>query len=329
MPSKLGEFKQVDLRTIWRNEASDFTPWLAEDENLAKLSEVLGLDLEVEATEVAAGPYSADILATDTPSGDYVVIENQLNRTNHDHLGKLITYGSVLDARAVVWIASDFTEEHSKALDWLNELSNGETSFFGIRVGVWQIDESKPAVRFELVSQPPEESRRAAVTKAGGDLKGAKMTQLEWWTQFRTRLLEQGVTRSAQSPRGKYWFNVPLGRTGVKISNTANVEQGRIGVRVYFQGRHGGDRVLEALLDQREEIESEIGSKLIWNPNPHKRDKVVYVHRELELSDRSAWPPALDWMVEQTRSFRSAFMPRIKKLPRFDNDLEDDAENRQ
>ena len=121
MSEELGELHRVDLRIYWSNEAAEFTPWLASEENIAKLAEALGIDLEVESTEVAAGPYSADILARDTVTGDYVVIENQLGKTDHDHLGKAITYAAVLNASAVVWIAGQFTDEHKKSLDWLKQ----------------------------------------------------------------------------------------------------------------------------------------------------------------------------------------------------------------
>jgi hypothetical protein len=134
MNAKLGTLKRVELRTISPDEAADFTPWLAREENIGRLGEALGLELEVEHTEVAVGPYSADILARDSGSGGPVVIENQLGKTNHDHLGKAITYAAALGASTVVWIAPDFTEEHRKAVDWLNENGSGDVSFFGVRV---------------------------------------------------------------------------------------------------------------------------------------------------------------------------------------------------
>ena len=154
MTTPLGTFIKLDIRSIWKNEANDFTPWLAQEENIALLGEALGFDLEVEKVEASVGPYSADILAKDTVNDTYVVIENQLGKTNHDHLGKLITYGSVLHATAVVWIATNFTEEHQRALDWLNEFTTEELGFYGVQVELWKIDNSLPAVRFDVISRP-------------------------------------------------------------------------------------------------------------------------------------------------------------------------------
>ena len=113
----LGALRPVEPRSMWRNEAADFTPWLASPDNIQRLGEAIGFELEVEHTEVAVGPFAADILARDSATGNYVVIENQLNRTDHDHLGKALTYAAALGAKTVVWVASTFTDEHRKTLD--------------------------------------------------------------------------------------------------------------------------------------------------------------------------------------------------------------------
>lgn len=149
---EFGILKTVPARQKWTNEARDFTPWLAN--NISELNKALGLELEVENTEVAVGPYSADILAKDTGTGQYVVIENQLEKTNHDHLGKAITYASVLDASTIIWIATDFTEEHKKALDWLNDHTSDQISIFGVQVELWQIDNSNAALVLTLLANP-------------------------------------------------------------------------------------------------------------------------------------------------------------------------------
>ena len=131
--------------------------------------------------------YSADILARDS-SGGYVVIENQLAKTDHDHLGKLITYGAVLGASTVIWIAPHFTDEHHKALDWLNDNTTDELSFYGVQVELWSIDESLPAVRFNTVSRPAEIIRQAQASKSG-ELSENRQLQLAWWIAFRDALM--------------------------------------------------------------------------------------------------------------------------------------------
>ncbi|VUT25440.1 MAG: hypothetical protein MOIL_01054 [Candidatus Methanolliviera sp. GoM_oil] len=313
MGSDLGILKKVIIRKKWPDEASDFTPWLAKEENIEKLSLALGLELQVENTEVSVGPYSADILAKDAGTDRYVVIENQLKRTNHDHLGKLITYGSVLDASAVVWIASDFTEEHKKALDWLNDHTSDEISFYGVILELWQIDDSKPAVRFNVLSKPADIMRQTAITKASENLTDTKRLQLEFWTRFREKLSKRKEIPSVQSARPQYWFDVSLGRSGINLSNTANTSDNKIGVRVYI-GNKVASVALPQLLQMKEEIEAEIGEKLEWDPNPENLDKTIGLKRDADLTKRESWEEYLDWLTDMTIKFRKTFSKRVKSL---------------
>jgi len=132
--NNLGRLEAVDLRNIWTSEAGEFTPWLAEENNLALLGETIGIELELEAQEKNVGPFRADILCKDTANGHWVLIENQLERTDHTHLGQLMTYAAGLKAVTIVWIAHHFTEEHRAALDWLNEITDDRFNFFGLEI---------------------------------------------------------------------------------------------------------------------------------------------------------------------------------------------------
>lgn len=307
----LGELQAVELRSKWPNEASDFTPWLAD--HIGQLGAAIGCDLEVENTEVSVGPFAADILARDAGTGGYVVIENQLANTNHDHLGKALTYAATLNAQTIVWIAARFTDEHRKALDWLNANSVDSLGFFGVQLELWAIDGSKPAVRFNVVSRP-DELVRQAVAQASAETSPTKRLQLDFWTALRDRLLETKTVPSAQSPRPRYWYNVALGRTGCHLSATANVDEGMIRVRLYLAGRHGGNAALQHLAADRAAIEAAFGEPLVWNPNPSASDKVVALQREADLNKRAAWPEYLDWMVDAVRRMRSVFGPRVRAM---------------
>jgi hypothetical protein len=312
-PNNLGQLQQVNVREVWQNEARHFTPWLIEDDNIQKLGDALGLELEVENTEVSVGPYSADILAKDVGNGKYVVIENQLEKTDHDHLGKSITYASALDASAIVWIAVQFTEEHQKALDWLNEHTDSEIGFYGVIVELWSIDESKPAVRFNVISRPTDVARKVAKSKATENLTDAKKIQLEFWTEFRNRLLATKKVTSCQMARPQYWHNVSLGRSWIHLSNTANVPDKIIGVRVYIRGKVS-DVVLEKLMTHREAIEQEIGEPLNWNPNPDNKDKIIAIYRDADLFEQEKWPEYQAWMIDMNLKFIDAFKPRVSGM---------------
>ncbi len=305
----LGEIKKVQLRKIWKNEAYDFTPWLSE--NLEQIGEAIGLELEFEAKEVSVGPYSADILAKDAGTDKFVVIENQLEKTNHDHLGKCITYASVLDASAVIWIASKFTDEHKKALDWLNDHTSEEIGFYGIKVELWQIDNSQPAVRFNVVSEPNAIVRQATKRKEQGELTDTRKIQLEFWTAFREKLSETGKIGSLQTPRPQYWFDVALGKSGINLSNTFNTDKNEIGVRVYI-GNKKVEEWLPYFESKKELIENSIGSELVWNPNPDNRDKVIILTKLFDLENKENWDTAINWLVGETVKFREVFSKIIK-----------------
>lgn len=309
---ELGILKTVTPRQKWNNEARDFTPWLAN--NISELNKALGLELEVENTEVSVGPYSADILAKDTGTDNYVVIENQLEKTNHDHLGKAITYASVLDASMIIWIATEFTEEHKKSLDWLNDHTNDEISFYGVQLELWQIDESKAALRFNVISKPNQAVRQAARSKANEDLSDKRKFQFDFWSKFKEKLAKTKKIPSLQTPRPQYWFDVTLGKSYIHISNTCNTDDNTVGVRIYI-GNKIADTMLPFLESKKDEIESSIGQKLIWNPNPDNRDKVIVLQHTTDFEDERKLDESLNWLVDYTIKFRETFSKIIKQAP--------------
>jgi hypothetical protein len=322
MGGELGTFKKLEVRSFWINEFTEFTPWLAKEENLARLGEAIGLELELESTEVSAGPYSADILAKDTGTDKYVVIENQLEKTNHDHLGKAITYASALNASAIVWIAPMFTDEHKRALDWLNDNSTEDVSFYGVTVELWQIDDSKPAVRFNVVSYPSEPIRQTAIARAAEDLTDTKKLQLEFWTQFREAMKATGQLTSLRAARPQYWYDLPLGRANIHLSLMANTFENKVGVRVYLRGQVA-DTALAQLEPQRDVLEKEIGARLEWNPHPDKQDKIIALRMSADLHAKDKWNDYIQWLVNTTLKFRKAFAERVKALD-LSNENEED-----
>jgi len=309
---ELGILKTITPRQKWNNEARDFTPWLGN--NIEELNKALGLELEVENTEVAVGPYSADILAKDTGTGKYVIIENQLEKTNHDHLGKAITYASVLDASTIIWIATDFTEEHKKSLDWLNDHTSDEISFYGVQVELWQIDDSKAALRFNIISKPNQAVRQAARSKATEDLSDKRKFQFDFWCRFKEKLAKTKKIPSLQTPRPQYWFDVTLGKSNIHISNTCNTDENTVGVRVYI-GNKIADTMLPYLESKKNEIETAIGQTLTWNPNPDNRDKVILLIHPTDFNNSQKVEETLDWLVTNTVKFREVFSKIIKQAP--------------
>jgi hypothetical protein len=287
MTTDLGELRKIRVHEQWKHEEQDFTPWLGKDENISRLSDAIGLELQVEGFEVPVGPYSADVLAKDA-SGNYVVIENQYGKTDHGHLGQILTYAATLGATAVVWIAEQFTDEHRKAIEWLNEHVSDELSLYAVEIELWRIDQSKPALRFNVLSQPTEISKQATALKSAGPVTEVKKLQFDFWSAVRSELLQKKIVPTAQAARPQYWFDVSLGRANIVLSNIANTTDDKIAVRVYISNKIAGI-ALPQLEAERSAIEAEIGEKLEWNPNPEKMDKIIRLERTADISDRDKW----------------------------------------
>jgi hypothetical protein len=311
MPSPLGSLEPVDLRTIWPDEARDFTPWLAQEENLRRLSDALNLELELDRVEVAVGPYSADIVATDASSNTKVVIENQLEKTNHDHLGKVLTYASGLEARILIWIAKKFTEEHRQTFDYLNECTSGRLRLYGVEVEVLRIGTSLPAPHFRLVSTPNDYV--AAAHNATAGVSETKSLYLEFWTGFRDFCRTEGETFSLQTPRPQHWYTVSIGRSGFSISLTTSTMHNRIGCELYLRGPTA-KQSFKRLKDGQVEIEKTLGP-LDWQELPEKQDcRIVDYLRDFDPSNRSGWEQAFCWLKRRTEEFMNVFAPLVRSL---------------
>jgi hypothetical protein len=241
------------------------------------------------------------------------VIENQFGKTDHDHLGKILTYAATLGATVVIWIAEQFTDEHRKTIEWLNERVNDELSLYAVEMELWQIDQSRPGLRFNVLSEPTEISKQATAVKIAGPITDVKKLQFEFWTAFRHELLERKIVSTAQAPRPQYWFNVSLGRSNIVLSCIANTTDGKIGVRVYISNKIAS-AALPQLEAERSAIESELGETLEWNPNPEAIDKVIKLERTADLKDHDKWPEYLHWLADKVDKFKTAFEPRVKKL---------------
>ena len=293
---------------MWPKEDENFTPWLAE--NISELGEKIGMELEVVGREVSAGPYSADILARDINTDAYVVIENQLEKTDHDHLGKSITYASALNAKTIVWIAPEFTEEHKKALDWLNDNTNEDLVFWGIQLELWQISDDTASLRFNIVSTP---STNVKTIKSKSNTESeSRNIQLAFWTKFRDKLLKTKKIPSLQKPQAQYWYDVRLGRSGIALSNICNTQKSVVGVRVYVSGK--AVNIYSALEARKAEINKALGCEPDWNPNPAAKDKTITYLHQTDLADPEKVEEALDWMVEQTLIFHSVFSKEVKSI---------------
>ena len=313
MSSVLGRLERVDLRVAWVNEANDFTPWLAHPENLALLGAAIGIELELESQETGVGPFRADILSKDTVNGHYVLVENQLERTDHAHLGQLITYAAGLQAVTIVWIAQRFTEEHRAALDWLNAITDEDVNFFGLEVELWRIGDSPVAPKFNLVSKPNEWARQVAVAKRH-ELTEVQELQVEFWSTLNELLGERSINLSPRKPLPQSWAVFSIGRSGTHLHAACNSFDNIITVALILDDRYA--KTYFALLEaDKERIEQEIGSQLEWHLKPET--KVSYIRLTLpdqDYRDRTRWPTQHAWLVEWLGRFEGVFRERVRDL---------------
>ena len=308
-----GRLEKLKPHSYWPNEAADFTPWLAEPANMQLLGEAIGVELEVEDVEVAVGPFAADIVCNSLGEEHRVVIENQLQRTDHDNLGKLLTYAAGLeDVRTTIWIATAIREEHRAALDWLNSVTHEGVNFFGVELQVWRIGESPPAPKFEIVAKPNDwlDTVRAA-------LPTAKKLQLEYWTAFRDYLQGRESKIRPRKPAPQHWANVSIGRSGAHLSAIAGTKDKTSGtglnrVELVLDGDDSKD-LFGRLHADREEIEAELGESLTWHKRENAKMCRVYTRRLVDLEDRDDWPNQFAWLEEQLQRFDAAFRDRVKK----------------
>lgn len=278
---EFGSLKRIDLRGVWSKEVAEFTPWLAE--NLTSLGEALGMELGLESREAAVGAFSCDLVARDLGSNRLVVIENQLSPTDHDHLGKLITYASGFDAGVVVWIAPEIRDEHRQALDWLNQRTDVNVDFFGVLVEVLQIDDSRPAFRFRPVAFPNQWRKDTVSATATGRPSERAKAYRAFFQELIDELRERHKFTGARVAQPQSWYSFSSGVSGVNYS--FSFRSGKPGPRRGLH-RHGRAGQQQGAVRRAGERESASGAAV-------RRGADVGATRPspgLPYRDLSAWP---------------------------------------
>lgn len=311
---KLGTIKKMDLRDVWSSESSDFTPWLAKEENISLLGDAIGLELEVESQEKNVGPFRADILARDLTSNHYVLIENQLEQTNHNHLGQIMTYAAGLDAFSIIWIAKSFTEEHRAALDWLNRITEENINFFGIEIEVIQIGDSLPAPQFKVVAKPNDWSKSVRSSASTGELTDTKLKQQQYWTEFKEYVEKNGSPFKVQKPSPQHWTNIALGRSNFYLSLTVNSQSHIICINLEIGGARAKEH-FDKLRDLYEEDSKEhISADIEWLRLDDRKSCMVKLSKSFNFTDESSRDEQYAWFVEYVKKYIHYFRPKVKSI---------------
>ncbi|MEQ8763212.1 MAG: DUF4268 domain-containing protein [Planctomycetota bacterium] len=254
-----------------------------------------------------------------------MLIENQLERTDHTHLGQIVTYAAGLEAKTIIWIASRFTEEHRAALDWLNEITSEEFRFFGIAVEAWRIGDSAPAPRFHVISSPNDWSRQVrsgAKQVESGELTESKKLQLEFWTGFRDYAEEHARRFRPVKPAPQHWMVIAIGRTGFSLSAIASLTSSETGgfdqneLRAQLEINHPqhADSAYRQLLEGREGIERELGEEAVWYEKDGVRQRRISLIRTADLRKREEWPEYYRWLTEKLDRLHKVLHGRVKSL---------------
>ena len=307
----------VPIRDVWPDEARHLTPWLAE--NLEHISEALGMDLDLVGAEVQVGSFSADLLLHDISSDEKVVVENMIGNTDHDHVGKLITYAAGLQATRAVLIAETFRPEHRSALQWLNDHSSNSMSFFGLTIKAWRIGDSKPAPQLEVVVEPDTWVRSARPAADGWT--STQLAYRDFWTEFLDGFHRRhpGWSRAA-APARDNWMNFPAGRTGVHYTaNFCRLDgRPRFRVELYVDAETHEQAALrfEELKKHRETVDSLVDGDLVWEPLDDRRASRIALYYPMDalVHERERWPEIRTWAIEAIGNLRDTLGPYVKSL---------------
>lgn len=307
MSNKFGTMTNVDIRQAWPTEDGHFTPWLRD--NLIQLGAVLGLDLEAEEAEAPVGRFSLDLLARDVTTNASVAIENQYGLSNHDHLGKLLTYAAGYDVRIAVWIAESFTEEHRSALEWLNSRSSKDLHFYGVSIRVLRIDDSRPVPFFTAVVTPTDLRRRTP------PITGRDAKYQTFFQPLVDTLRDDHHFTGIRRAQAANWQSFATGVAGILYGvNFTRSRMARVEVYIDSGSEDHNKLVLDFLRDSESEIEATLGTTPEWADLPHARACRVFVDRPGTIDASETELDAVrDWMIDSVLKIRDAFGPRLLK----------------
>lgn len=306
---KLGKLKEVDIRKVWAHEQYDFSKWLASEENIQELGDTLNLSLTDVETEKFVGNYRCDIICKDEITGKDVLIENQLEPTNHDHLGKIITYASGLDASVVVWIVASARDEHASAIEWLNKNTNDNVSFFLLEVHAYTIGDSEPAPMFKIIEQPNDFAKTVKAYSHNENLNESQTRRLEFWNMFNEVLEGRGKPFNKRKATTDHWYSVAIGSSSCHISIDLVNREHRIRVGLWIPD---SKELYDSLYEHKVEIESKTELDLIWDRLDDKKASLVCTYIDnLDFNKQDNYTELMNSIIDIVLELRKIFKEYI------------------
>lgn len=302
----IGRLTEVDVRELWQHEQYNFSNWLAEDNNLVYLNDILGLTLTDVGKEVYVGPYRCDLVAKDETTDTTIIIENQLENTDHGHLGKIITYASGLDAEVIVWIVKTAKEEHRAAIEWLNNNTADNIHFFLIEIHAYRIGDSAPAPKFEIIEQPNGFVKRNKKGKTSNEELDKRQSEiLLFWEQFNQAVADRGKPFNLRKVTTDHWYDIAIGSSEAHIAVNLVNKDGVIVVELYI---NNNKELFDHLYQYKEEIETKLGIPLAWDRLERKKAARIkhYIHH-LNFDDHSNYDSLINQVIDSAVKMRDIF----------------------
>jgi len=303
---ELGELKEIDIRTVWKHEQSEFSRWLSEENNINKLGDLLGITLEDIRTEFPIGDFRCDIICKNANTGNNILIENQLEQTNHDHLGKIITYASGLDASVVIWIVKEAREEHKTAIEWLNKHTDEKLSFFLIEVHAYYIGESLPAPMFKIIEKPNDFTRFVEDSKSATELN-----RLEFWKKFNGLLEKKKFPFNKRQATTDHWYDVAIGVADCHISIDLVNREHKIRVGLLISDNKD---LYDNLYANKTNIESIVKKELHWEKKDDKKKSLIYLDiPNLDFNNQNNYLELMEEVIEDVLLLKKGFQQYLNK----------------
>ncbi len=306
---EIGRLQEIDIRNLWKHEQYDFSEWLSKEENINILNEILGLTLVDVSKEIYVGSYKCDLYAIDESTGTKVIIENQLEQSDHDHLGKIITYASGLDAEVIVWIVKRAREEHRSAIEWLNNNTNSDVNFFLIELKAYTIGNSIPAPYFSVIEKPNDFVKNTKINNGSDSLNKSQSERLEFWSRFNEILIDRGKPFNVRKATTDHWYDVATGTSGVHVSMNLVNKDSIVCIDLYI---NDDKKLFDKLFAKKDIIEEELGFKLIWDRlDNSKASRIKYNLEGLNFDDHSNYDSLMNEMINISVKMRDTFKKYI------------------
>lgn len=301
----IGKLTELELRELWKNEERDFSAWMAKEENIEYLNEILGLTLTDVKREERVGSYECDIVAKDDETGFNVIIENQLENSNHDHLGKLITYASGLNANVIVWIVKKARDEHRSAIEWLNNNTGNNINFFLIEVHAYRIGDSDPAPVFQVIEEPNEFIKNMNHPSGSSSNNKSQSERLIFWNQFNDLLAEKNYPINKRKATNRAWYDVTIGSSKTHIAMELINKDGYIRLGLYMQDDKDW---FDKLYSYKDQIEQELGLELEWQRECKATvSRICYNLHGLNFDNKDNYDVLMNQMIVIVVKMREVF----------------------